>query len=567
MFKPSQFSTIRTFLSKIPGFSKPEKSSLGFLNATQFLVALNDNIYKLVLIFFLIQIKGADQANTILALAGAIFVIPFLLFSSVAGILADRYSKSTLIIGVKAFEIVIMLFAVLAFAFHLTWSSYFLLFLLSTLAALFGPSKYGIIPEIVPKDRVSKANGLITSFTYLAIISGTFLASFLTEITNHNYVLVGGICLFFSLVGFATSLGIKHTPPKGSTQKVNFRFVTQIVKTLVETRKEKHLLLSLCGAAFFLFIGGYTQLNIIPFAIESLKLSEVAGGYLFLVTALGIAFGAFIAGRASKQRVELALPCLAGLFIALLFFLLSISHSLIPTVIFLFAIGFFGGNFIVPFDTFIQVFSPEATRGHTIAAGNFLSFVGVLLASVALYLFNQIFGLTSGGSFAVMGIITLLFSILLIFRLSDLFLSFTSKKILHFFYRVHTHNIELIRKASHPILMLEDGSFLKAWLLCGIVPNIHILVPQYKTRRFPWFQRVFYSIHRIETPHTFEELVFHGQKFADPEMIPCIYLLKKKPIPEKEYSAFRALFKRDKFEVILVNFEKNESGTTIHFSK
>ncbi len=537
------------------------------MNATQFLGALNDNIYKLVLIFFLIQIQGTSEANTILSLAGAIFVIPFLLFSSFAGILADRYSKTHLIIGVKALEIVVMLFAVLAFAFKLTWSSYFLLFLLSTLAALFGPSKYGIIPEITPKDRVSKANGLITSFTYLAIIGGTFLASFLTDITDYNYVLVGCVCLLFALIGFGTSLGIKYTPPKGSTQKINFRFVSQIIHTLIQAKEQKHLLLSIFGSAFFLFIGGFTQLNIIPFAIQSLKLSEVAGGYLFLVTALGIALGAFIAGRASKNRIELALPCIAGLFIALLFLLLSISHSMIPTLIFLFAIGFFGGIFVVPFDTFVQMFSPENTRGHTIAAGNFLSFVGVLLASLSLYLFNQIFGLTSGESFAMMGIITLLFSIFIILRLSDLFLSFTSKKILHRFMHVHTHDIELVRKTSHPILMLENGSFLKAWLLCGIIPNIHILVPQYKARRFPWFQRVFYSIHRIDTPHTFEELIFHGKQFADPEMIPCIYLLRDKPIPEKEYSAFKALFKKDKFTVIAVNFEKTEEGTIINFSK
>lgn len=137
MLKPSQFSHIRAFLSKLPGFSKPDKNSLGFMNATQFLGALNDNIYKLVLIFFLIQVQGKAEANTILSLAGAIFVIPFLLFSSMAGILADRYSKTHLIVGVKALEIVVMVFAVLAFAFKWTWGGYFLLFLLSTLAALF----------------------------------------------------------------------------------------------------------------------------------------------------------------------------------------------------------------------------------------------------------------------------------------------------------------------------------------------------------------------------------------------------------------------------------------------
>lgn len=540
------------------------------MNGVQFLGALNDNIYKLVLIFFLIQVQGESEANKILSLAGAIFVIPFLLFSSFAGSLADRYSKSRLIIGVKAFEIVVMLFAVLAFAFKLTWIGYFLLFLLSTLAALFGPAKYGIIPEIVPKDRVSPANGLITSFTYLAIIGGTFLASFLTDITHYNYVIVGSFCLLFAIFGFVCSLGVKYTPPKGSKAKIDLFFFRQIFRTLVESRRQKHLLLAICGSSFFLFIGGFTQLNIIPFAIESLKLSEVAGGYLFLTTALGIAAGSVVAGRASRQRIELGLACVSGLFIALFFFLISLSGpNLTLTIIALFALGFFGGNFVVPFDTFIQMNSPEENRGHTIAAANFLSFVGVLFASFALYLFNQLLGFTSGGSFAIIGFITLLYSIFLTLRLSDLFLSFTSKKILRHFYPTHTVDIELVRKTTQPILMLEEGSFLKAWLLCGIIPNLNLLVPQYKTRRFPWFQKVFYSIHRIDSPHIFEELVFHGKKFATPDMIPCIYLLKKTPIPEKQYSAFTALFKRDKFEVISVNFEKPAGSkvTTIRFSK
>jgi len=563
-----QFSTIQRFLSRIPGFSKPDKSSLRYLNGVQFLSALNDNIYKLVLIFFLIQIQGTSEANTILSLAGAIFVIPFLLFSSAAGVLADRHSKSQIVIGVKILEIVVMLFAVVAFIFNWTWIGYILLFLLSTLAAIFGPSKYGIIPELVPKDQVSAANGLITSFTYLAIISGTFLASFLTDITNYNYVLVGSFCLLIAVVGFVFSLGIKYTPPKGSTKKIEVRFVTQIYRTLVQAREQKHLVLSICGSSFFLFIGGFTQLNIIPFAIQSLHLSEVAGGYLFLVTAIGIALGAWIAGRASKKRIELALPCLAGLCIAILFFILSFSN-LIFTVICLFAIGFFGGNFIVPFDTFIQMFSPESNRGHTIAACNFLSFVGVLLASFALYLFNQIFGLTAGKSFALIGVITLGFTLFIILRVSDLFLSYTSRKFLRPFVPVHPINLPLVQKANHPILMLENGSLKKAWLLCSLIPNIHILVPQYKSRRFPWFQRVFYSLHRIDTPHTFEELVSHGKKFSDPDMIPCIYLTKKKPIPEKQFSAFKELFMRDKFQVITVNFEKEpgDKVTKVIFSK
>lgn len=315
-----QFSMIRRFLSKLPGFKQPDRHSLGFLNASQFLGVLNENIYKLVLIFFLIDIEGVDKANNILALTGAVFVIPFILFSSLAGVLADRFSKTRLIMLIKGAEILIMGLIVFAFAFQSRAAGYCLLFLLTTQEALFGPSKYGIIPELVPRTMVSKANGLITSFTYLAIIIGTFLASFMTEITNRHYVLVGAFCLLIAIVGFLSTFGIRYIPPKGIKKKINPFFLQEIYQTLKICKEKKHLLVAMSSSAFFLFIGSFTQLNIIPFAIQALNLTEIAGGYLFLSTALGIVLGAFIAGRVSKKTIELGLSCFSGFLIALAFF-------------------------------------------------------------------------------------------------------------------------------------------------------------------------------------------------------------------------------------------------------
>lgn len=564
MFKwiHAQFSSFHRFLSKFPGFSHPEKHSLGFMNVAQFCGALNDNIYKLVLIFYLIQLEGTQYANGILSAAGAIFVIPFLLFSSAAGILADRFSKNRMVIVIKTTEILIMALAVIAFAFHFTWSSYAILFLLSTQSAFFGPPKYGIIPELVPKTRVSKANGIITSFTYLAIILGTFLASFLTKLTHNNYIIVGLFSVFVSIVGFIASFGIKHTKARGTKKTINIFFVKQIWSTLVECKKSKHLLTSIMGSSYFLFIGAFTQLNIIPYAIVSEGLSEVEGGYLFLTTALGIASGAIVSGRASKKQIELGLACLAGIVISIFFFVLSGASFNIPLAVgALFIIGFAGGNFIVPFDTFIQLFSPQENRGHVIAASNFLSFVGVFLASICLYLFNQIFGLSAAQSFIVLGVLTALVTVVLIFRLSDLFLSYLSQKILHGFVRVKANNLDLVKKTENPILMLEDSTPLKAWLLCGFIPHLHILVPQYKKRRFPWFERVFFSLHRIDAPERFEILLKKVKPFQEREMIPCVYLCRKTPAADRQSYLTR--------DVIHVTFSKRpgEKYMQLNFSK
>src|SRR3989338_5816031 len=142
--------------------------SFYLLNATQFLGALNDNIFKLLVIYLLIHLQGPAAANTILSLAGAIFVIPFLLFSSGAWVLADRISKRTIVVYTKVLEVAIMLFGLFAFSIEWEFGAYGALFLMATQSALFGPSKYGIIPELVESKMVSKANGSLTSFTYLA---------------------------------------------------------------------------------------------------------------------------------------------------------------------------------------------------------------------------------------------------------------------------------------------------------------------------------------------------------------------------------------------------------------
>lgn len=383
LLKKTWFESLTNFMSKLPGFSRPDKHSLHFLNIAQFMGALNDNIFKLVIAYLIIDIQGTEHASIILAKIGATYVIPFLLFSSTAGVLADRFSKQRLMILLKGIEMGTMVLAMIAFGYKSVWGSYLLLFLLSIHSAMFGPPKYAIITELVPKEKVSSANGLITSFTYLAIIIGTFLASFLTEVTDRDYVIVAAFCLLIAIIGFLSTFGIRKTPAQGSDKKLNFLFFKEIYSTLVFCYSRKHLLVAVFGSAYFLFIGAFIQLNIIPYAIFSLNLSEVSGGYLFLSTAFGIALGAFIGGKVSKKRVELGLSCFAGIVISLcLFFLYLFSNQLILVIILLVLLGIFGGLFIVPFDSFIQIFSPNEKRGQIIAANNFLSFCGVLLASL-----------------------------------------------------------------------------------------------------------------------------------------------------------------------------------------
>ena len=536
-------------------FFKSDYKSFYLLNATQFLGALNDNIFKLLVIYLFIHVKGAAAAASILSLAGAIFVIPFLLFSSGAGVLADKISKRTIIVITKALEVVTMMFAVLSVYLQSEFGAYTCLFFMATQSALFGPSKYGIIPELVEEKQVSKANGSITSFTYLAIILGTFLASFITDITNKNFVLESLFCVLIAIVGLFTSLGIARTAPQRSPKNINPFFFYEIYQTLKTSWTVPHLLTAMFSSAFFLFIGAYTQLNIIPFAMQSLHLSEVGGGYLFLATAVGIAIGAVLAGQLSKDKVEPGISCIAGFFIALFFFTLSFfSSSLVCTIISLTLLGIVGGGFLVPFDSFIQVNAPDEKRGQVIAAANFFSFVGVLLAAFGLYVISEELGFTAASGFALMGALSLCASVVISGRLSSFFLPFFVQKILKKFRKLE---IASPLPGSSDLIILQSNSWWDAILLFSCLPKLKILLPDRYFRRFPWFNGLVDSIQIVSPNAPLTQFFETAKKLQQKNNAVCLFLHKRID-SEEVIEAYKKVFGRFHYKMMFAHVSKEK---------
>lgn len=383
--------------------------SFGFLNISQFIGAMNDNIFKLLLIFCFIQLEGQESSNKILSLAGACYVLPFIFLSSTAGTLADRYSKRKIIVITRFCELLILLLGVIAFAIPSKILAVTALILLAAHSAIFAPCKMGIIPEIVPKDGISSANGILTSSTYVAVIVGTFLASFLTEITDRNFVIAVGAAIIFSMLGFLASLKIAPTPPAGSSKQISPWFFIEVVRTLRIIRREPSLLSAVVGSSFFLFIGSFVQLNMIPFAMKIMGLNDVQGGYLFLLTALGIGIGSLVAGRVSGKTVEFGLVPLGGIGISICSFLMDYcSEQFGILVILIFLLGFFGGLYLVPLDSFIQVASPPTYRGQVVATTNFFGFFGVFCSAAVLYFISEVLQLPPDRGFTLIGILTVL---------------------------------------------------------------------------------------------------------------------------------------------------------------
>lgn len=503
--------------------------SFACLNTAQFFGALNDNIYKLLVIFFLLSISDPNKQGLIVSTAGALYVIPFLVFSPLAGVLADRFSKRKLIQVLKGTELIILTAALPAFYYKSPSGAYLLLFLLATHSALFGPPKYGILPELIEKAGLPKANGHITAFTYLAMIAGTFLASFFTEISGRNFLFGVFFCILFSLVGFLASLGIRKAPVDTSSSPTGMNFFGQIRKTLSGCRSRPLLLSSILGSGFFLFIGAFTQLNIIPFAISSLHLSEYDGGYLFLFTAVGIAVGSFLTGRYVKKRPSLGLSCMAGFAIGFLFLgLCLVSPFRIPVSVLLFLLGVFGGMFILSFDTFIQINSIEGKRGQTIAAANFLGFTGVLASSGFLYLSEEVWGLSPAAGFLATGVLTIFVLLFLSIRLGQVFFPFLARHSSLYAKTIIVDPLQALRHGS--LFFLEHPSLVAIWTVCKTNPNHKIL---WRTDAIGSFSGIFYKLFPmivlVPKTRSLEELLQQAKKLQEEET--SVSVIFSEPIP------------------------------------
>ncbi len=388
-----------------------DKGWWGFhwLNITQFLGVVNDNLFKLLLIFFLVRLEGQDASPLILSLAGAIFVIPFLLFSMPSGVLADRMSKRTIIILTKCVELATAILGLIGFIFVSPMALYAALFLLATESAILGPSKYGIVPELVSRSLISRANGYLSSGTFLAIIVGTSMAGPLVQLVDFDFVIAGSACVLIAFIGFICSWRIPHTRPVGTEKMMQVFFLGTIWSGIKRAQRVPCLFSSMMGSAFFLFVGGFAQLNVLPFAVHCMGLSDVQGSYLFLITALGIGCGSLIAGRLSKGSVHLGLVPIGALGMSISLLVIGMCPSFTILVIALFSVGGFGGIYLVPQDSYIQVASPAEDRGENVAINNFTAFVGVLIASGMIYLFGEIWNLSPARGFTMIGIVTLLF--------------------------------------------------------------------------------------------------------------------------------------------------------------
>lgn len=557
--------------------SKWRPSSFTYLNMTQFLGALNDNIYKLLVVYFFIQIDGIENSHIILATTGAIFVLPFLLFSASSGTMADRFSKRNIIVLTKTLEFVTLALGVLAFQYESKIGSYCVLFLMATLSAIFGPSKYGILPELVPSDKISKANGLMTSFTFLAIILGTFSASFLLDITNRHFIIAALFSTFMAFIAMAASFCIEYTPPSGSSKRFNILFLAEITRTLKNASTHPSLLTAIFGSAFFMFLGAFVQLNMIPFALQSLHLTDVQGGYLFLITALGIGSGCLLAGKISGKTVELGLVPIAGVGVVISCYLLDLfSDQLFAVVPLVLILGLFGGIYQIPLDSYIQVTSPNTSRGQIVAATNFLSFFGVLCASVLLYLITEVFGLKADKGFTIIGSLTLIVTAVISFQYFDYLTRFVAMILSKLHFKTKLKGAENIPSDSPAIFICTHTAWNDTLLLLGAQRRrMRFFIQQEMDHRHRFVRQLYHMLRvvfipTVETLENNASCVEAIKKSLKKGISVCIFVQNENLLSEieklKQSESFQAIQDETaNYPVIPVTITKGEKHSQAAF--
>ncbi|MDO5674419.1 MAG: MFS transporter [bacterium] len=383
-------------------FSLLKKRRFAPFFITQFLGAFNDNLFKnalVVLLTFQAASWTSLKIETLGNLAAGIFILPFFLFSASAGQLADKFDKAMLARLVKILEMGIMAVAGLGFYLHSFWLLMAALFLLGCHSALFGPVKYAILPQHLREDELVGGNALIEAGTFISILLGTLAGGVLAGTIAHPIWIAAGAFLI-ALLGYGASRLIPAAPPPAPDLRINPNPFTETWRNIQFARENRSVFLSILGISWFWLYGAIFLAQFPAYARNVLGGTEMAVTLLLAVFTLGIGVGSLLCERLSGKQVEIGLVPLGSIGLTLFGLDLTFASpaSVSPStgllalvaqpwmwriLLDLLFIGVFGGFFIVPLYTLVQLRSSQAHRARIIAANNIVNALFMVLGSAA----------------------------------------------------------------------------------------------------------------------------------------------------------------------------------------
>ncbi|HET8563817.1 MAG TPA: MFS transporter, partial [Candidatus Binatia bacterium] len=462
---------------------------------TQFLGAFNDNFYKITVSLVALDMAGLSGSRGLyISLIGFLFIFPFALFSGYAGQIADLYSKRTVLIAVKIFEIAAMGLGLVGFFSDRIEFMLAVVFLMGLHSTFFSPAKYGILPEMLPDRDLSRGNGLLEMSTFLAIILGTSLGGAIYAAWKDRLGWIGIILIFIAVLGTFTSLGITKVPPSGATKPFKLDPATEIWDGIKRLYRDRVLWLTVVGISYFWFLGALVQMDILLFGKEILQLDEARIGLLGTFLAIGIGVGSLAAGRLSGDKVELGLVPLGsiamGIFPIVLFFTPPFFNWVTVSLVLM---GFSAGLFIVPLNALLQQRSGREEKGQLIATNNFLNTMGVLVASAALWAMSDFMGLRSDQIILILGLLTLVATVYALYLLPDFLIRFAAWLLTHTVYRIRIVGQQHLPARGPALLVSNHVSFVDALVIgASIQRMIRFMLHQdyYQLRPMTWFFRL-----------------------------------------------------------------------------
>lgn len=379
----------------------------------QFLGAFNDNVFKnaLVMLVTFKLAKDPAEIGLLITLAAGVFILPFFLFSALAGQIADNYDKTWLTQKIKLAEVLIMLTGAVAFITGDIVFLYIVLFLMGVQSAFFGPIKYAILPEHLSKNELLTGNGWFSASTFVAILLGTIVGGFVSLIEG-GLVWLSILIIFFAITGYVFSLFMPASVTPQHKIKLSVNFIKTTWLEIKYSRQYPQAFFAVLAISWFWFLGA-TYLSQIPVMVKDLIFADDKVVLLFLATfSIGIAKGALIVNYLNLKirtihDVRWLGLLLLGISVAIWLSNLAMGlieqtekalllqdffFELMPMTVLLLlgCIAILGGMYIVPLYTLLQTQTPQGSRSRMVAVNNIMNAIFMVVSAILIMLLYAI---------------------------------------------------------------------------------------------------------------------------------------------------------------------------------
>ena len=501
---------------------------------TQSLGAFNDNVFKQSLILAILYKLNIDGDRTIwVNVCAMLFILPFFLFSALAGQFGEKFNKDALIRLIKIGEIVIMAVGATGFVFNHLALMLVALFAMGTHSALFGPVKYSILPQALREEELVGGNGLVEMGTFLAILAGTISAGVMLSSGNYTTVVSVAIVLI-AVLGYLASRFIPKAPASTPGLRINWNIFSQSWATLrMGLGQTKSVSRSIVGNSWFWFVGAIYLTQIPAYAKDWLHGDETVVTLILTVFSVGIALGSMLCERLSGRKVEIGLVPFGSFGLTLFGLLLWWNSGGFPeaaqahgwldvlgygqawwVLLDILGLGIFGGFYIVPLYALIQSRTPENQRARVIAANNILNALFMVVSAIVSIVLLSVAHLSIPELFLVVSLMNIAVNTYIFRIVPEFTMRFMVWLLGHSMYRVKHQGLEQIPDEGAALLVCNHVSFVDALLIIGAVRRPIRFVMYYKIFQLPVLNFIFRTAGAIPIAGRGEDLAIYESAFA-----------------------------------------------------